>query len=165
MSNFKWDGAQSVSGSYLVGYMTSPWTFQETVARLITLSGQDPTKQTDQYKTSVEFYGYFKGKFFTLYDYKNDDMIHVGGHGDLNVNELSSELVRELKGAPPTPYRARYWYEGGGQCHQWEGDPLAEELKKRFKKKGAPNGTTALRGVRGACGGIDYGRKGGRRSN
>jgi hypothetical protein len=46
--------------------LDSPWSFEETVARLITLSRQNPTKSTDQYKVSVEFQGTYRGALFTL---------------------------------------------------------------------------------------------------
>lgn len=62
-----WTTEPSTAGTSLRGYLDPrPRSFQETIGRLITLSGQDPTAQTDEYKTSVEFQGTYQGAPFTL---------------------------------------------------------------------------------------------------
>jgi hypothetical protein len=106
-----WNEHASVTGTSLRGYLNTPWNFTETVARLIALSGQDPTKRTDGYKVSVEFIGLFDDDVFTLYDYKEDNQIHIGGHGELNTVSFEVELIKELEGVTPAPYTAQYHYE------------------------------------------------------
>jgi hypothetical protein len=96
-------------GTSFRSYYDSPWTFEETVARLLTLSGQ-PAKSLDEYKTSVEFRGTFKGQVFTLYDYKEDRAFHVGGTEALDVVGLAIVLTGYLKDSPPSPYAAREYY-------------------------------------------------------
>lgn len=98
------------SGTALRGYYDSPWSFEETVARLITASGQ-PAQSFDQYKTSVEFTGYLDGKVFTLYDYKEDREIHIGGENGLNVYLLQELLTAELRKVEPTPYSVKEYYD------------------------------------------------------
>ncbi len=107
----------SLSGTSLRGYFKSPWSFEETTARLITASGQ-PAKSSDGYKTSVEFSGTFNGQVFTLYDYKGGDAFHIGGHHELDVTALQTALVDALRAVVPTPYTARRFYdETDGTIH------------------------------------------------
>ena len=123
------------SGTYLVGMLTpcnGRMPFQETVARLITLSGQDPTTQTDEYKTSVEFNGSYNGAMFTLYDYKGDREIHIGGTDALDVAGLRAELDAQLLDAEPTNYVATERYdECDGQTHAY--DPSGIRLSWRSR--------------------------------
>jgi hypothetical protein len=104
------------SVSWLLAYYESPWSFEETVARIITASGQPP-KSGDDYKVSVEFEGRFKGQRFTLYDYKEGRSIHIGGNDKLDVVGLVAQLTFDLDAVRPTPYRAKEYYcdkEGHG---------------------------------------------------
>lgn len=103
------DDEQFYAITYLRGYLESPFSFEETVARLITLSGQDPT--ADGYKVSVEFVGMFGGQPFTLYDYKEDRKIHIGGNDKLDVEGLAQELLVKLSSVEPTPYRVKEYYD------------------------------------------------------
>ena len=105
------DDAASFYATYLRGYLDSPFSFEETVARLITLSGQDPTADTDQYKVSVEFVGLFNGHKFSLYDYKEDREIHIGGNDELDVEGLTKALLSGLATVEPTPYQANEYYD------------------------------------------------------
>lgn len=103
--------------SSLQGYYLSPWSFEETVARLITASGK-PAESDDQHKTLVCFEGSFDGQRFTLYDYKEDRRLHIGGSAELDWRELSEELTKELKKVEPTPYTAKEFYDQKGE-HSW----------------------------------------------
>lgn len=113
----------SINGTSLQGYLDNvPWSFEETVARLLTLTNQPAQEQGDQEKVSVEFLGTYKGKVFTLYDYKEDFQIHIGGKSDLDVEGLREELLRQLETVEPTPYRARMWYgDSDAGHHEWTG--------------------------------------------
>lgn len=103
----------------LRGYLrVEALSFEETIARLRTLSGQDPTKIADGYKTSVEFGGTFGDEPFFLYDYKADREIHIGGSDRLDVAGLHAALVDALRTAVPTPYEAREAYDGN-RTHGW----------------------------------------------
>lgn len=106
-------------GTSLRGYFTLPGcTFQETVARLITLSGQNPSELSDRDKVSVEFGGTFDGRPFTLYDYKEGRALHIGGKDGLDVNGLIAHLRTALVDVAPTPYEAREYYDAR-LGHSW----------------------------------------------
>ena len=108
-----WDGMLSIDGTSLHGmFEPLPFSFEETVARLITLSGQAPeTMNTDAYKVSVEFTGTFNGHTFTLYDYKGDRALHIGGRDGLPVKALILWLTEALQGVQPTDYTATEHYD------------------------------------------------------
>ncbi len=120
MKQIEWTDVD-VNGTSLRGYLATGWSFEELVARLVALSGQDPTLHTtDGYKVSVEFTGRFDGQVFTLYDYKEDNEIHIGGHPSLDTVRLGEALVQALTTVVPSPYEARYHYEGSGRrTHGW----------------------------------------------
>jgi hypothetical protein len=118
----EWDGfRQPLGGCWLRDYFKSPWGFEETVARLVALSGQ-PATSSDQYKTSVEFRGAFDGEYFALYDYKSDREIHIGGTNALDVAGLQAALATALATVRPMPYQAQEFYDDASPGHQW---PLA----------------------------------------
>jgi hypothetical protein len=110
-------------GTSLRGYYRSPWSFEETVARLVTASGQ-PVNSDDGYKTSVNFKGTFGGRVFTLYDYKEDREIHIGGMDGLDVFELGVELNHVLSQVEPTAYTAKEHY-AEKKGHGWKPTPPA----------------------------------------
>ncbi len=114
------------TGSWYRDMLPLPWSFQETVARLITLSGYSVAEaiEADQYKCSFEIDGYFvdaagANHFFALYDYKEDDEIHIGGDNDLPTDRLIEALTALLKTVEPTPYVAPYHYESRNRSHRW----------------------------------------------
>tara|TARA_R110002020_G_scaffold397276_1_gene607391 strand:- start:1345 stop:1797 length:453 start_codon:yes stop_codon:yes gene_type:complete len=120
-----WDGGADINGTYWrrnLEWIDSNWTisFEELVARLITLSEQDPTTQTDYYKTSVEFVGTYKGEAFTIYDYKGDMQLHIGGTDRLDTPSLIQHLRDTLYTCSPTPYTAQIHYDShAGEVHEW----------------------------------------------
>lgn len=125
-SGLVWDENVSPVATSLQGYLfeglpTEPaWTFEETVARLITLTGQPATEQTDQYKVSVEFIGTFEGKVFTLYDYKEGRELHIGAaEKDVRwMSRLKEAIFAALKEVEPTPYQADEYYDRN-EGHGW----------------------------------------------
>ena len=100
-----WTHSVDSCGTGFCGMLETPWSFEETVARLVTASGGEPT-QGDGYKLSVHFVGTFYGQVFTLYDYKGDGQVHIGGRTRLGVERLTHALVETLYSVTPTPYRA-----------------------------------------------------------
>ena len=108
------------SESHLRGYYESPWSFEETVARLVTASGQ-PINSFDEYKSSVNFVGTFEGQRFTLYDYKEDRAIHIGGNDELDISNLVVALTDALNLVEPTPYKAKEYY-ADQRGHEWSED-------------------------------------------
>lgn len=117
----------SIDGTSLRGYYESPWSFEETVARLITASGQ-PARSFDQYKTSVEFRGTFHGHVFTLYDYKEGRTIHIGGADDLDRVGFVKALTAALMLVTPTPYTAAEYYSDK-IGHSWGIVPIVHTLQ------------------------------------
>lgn len=95
-----------------------PWPFEETVARILAVSHQPIFDQTDRCKMSFEARGKFEGSVFTLYDYKGDRRIHVGGPADLKVEDLKKALRQVLADPTPVPYEARIHYSQG-ETYQW----------------------------------------------
>ena len=105
----KWRVGET-NGTHLQGYWNSPYTFVETVARLITVSGQKPV--VDGYKCTVDFHGTYQGQVFTLYDYKGDYCFHIGARSAIDLEELTKVLDEEIADAEPTPYEASSDYQG-----------------------------------------------------
>ena len=137
----------SRGGTSFREYLTSPFSFEETIGRLITVSGQDPTFQTDECKVSVEFIGRFEDHIFTLYDYKGDHELHIGGTDALNVAKLHTALIAALRGVTPSPYTAIVRYdELDGQSHGW---PITTKTKTNDID---PRVLTFVREFLGDCG-------------
>jgi len=128
--------AGEMTGTSRVGlWQPLPYSFAETVARLITVSGQYPIY--DGYKSSVNFWGRYRGQQFTIYDWKGeDDNLHIGGRTtmtDQMFKELIVALTLELVDVEPHAYHASASYHGpkfldSGELnedyiyHQWPAD-------------------------------------------
>ncbi len=95
-----------------------PWPFEEAVARILAVSHQPIFDQTDRCKMSFEARGKFEGSVFTLYDYKGDGRVHIGGPSDLKVEDLKSALRQVLAAAAPAPYEACIHYNRG-ETYRW----------------------------------------------
>lgn len=125
-ADIKWDSRTNVYGTGFTGFYLDnlPWSFDEAVDRLSKLSGIDGRALSCD-KTTVGFYGTFRGKTFTLYDYYGDGRFHIGAYGDsfspngtdglltdAEINELKDailgDLVAGFEGAPlPKGLRVR----------------------------------------------------------
>ena len=110
-----------------------PWPFEEVVARILAVSHQPIFDQTDRCKMSFEARGKFEGSAFTLYDYKEDRRIHIGGPADLKVEELKDALRPVLAHATPAPYEAQLHYGRGG-TYRWPTEPPATKQEPRPEK-------------------------------
>ncbi|QKF94105.1 hypothetical protein QKU48_gp0647 [Fadolivirus algeromassiliense] len=86
-------------------------SFEELVARLNNLSDQNIFSQGDGYKLSFELLGTYKNKPFTLYDYKGDNCVHIGGNDCLDVGGLKNELIKLINTTNPKDYTAKYHYD------------------------------------------------------
>lgn len=86
-------------------------TFEEIVARLYNLSNQEIFQQGDGYKLSFEVFGTYKGEIFTLYDYKGEFDIHIGGSENLDINGLRKELDDMIMQSKSKPYNAKTHYD------------------------------------------------------
>jgi hypothetical protein len=49
-----------------------------------------------------------------LYDYKEDNMIHIGGNDVLKTNELCDLLKQKMALVTPKKYKASYHYFSNG---------------------------------------------------
>lgn len=85
-----------IVGTALRGYLDAPYEFEELVDRLVAISDQRPDSPHE--KTTVHFSGTFAGHVFTLYDYKGDRAIHIGGTRHLDVDGLRADLLARLAG-------------------------------------------------------------------
>lgn len=65
-------------GTALAGHFESPFGYENTIARLVTLSGQSDAIQPIDDGVDFEFIGQFKGVTFTVYNY-GDERFHIGG--------------------------------------------------------------------------------------
>lgn len=88
------------------------WTFENIVARIHNLSDQDIFNQGDEDKLSFELLGTYKKQPFTLYDWKGDKCVHIGGNDDLDVNGLKTELLELVKNAKPKSFITNCFYNG-----------------------------------------------------
>lgn len=124
INELQWDVDADINGTSLCGYFNSGRPFTLTVAYLKAASGQDPTAAGDGYKVSVEFTGTFKGEPFSLYDYKGDDQIHIGGRPTLDVPGLELALTAAIEQVQPAEYTAtRHYDETDGTSHGWPHSP------------------------------------------
>lgn len=107
-----WDDTIKATGTSGRGrFEGSPYSFETTVARFVAIAyGPEghrfPFHEDSDDKVSVYFVGTFNGKVFTLYDYKRDQQIHIGGSPDLDVEGLIQELRRLFVNAAPAPWSA-----------------------------------------------------------
>lgn len=85
--------------------------FEQVVGRLYNVSGQEIFEQGDEYKLSFEVIGSYNGKPFTLYDWKGDKCVHIGGKDDLDVIGLRKELSTLLKNTKEKPFTAKLHYD------------------------------------------------------
>jgi len=124
-----WASNVNINGTCLQGNFVSPWSFEETVARIYASSGQPVFEQTDEYKVSFEAVGFYvddKGKTypFSLYDWKGWKEIHLGGHSGLPAQTVMDEIIALLEKAVPKPFHARIHYdEAKGQTYSYEQEP------------------------------------------
>ena len=70
--------------------------FEGAVAKLMALGAVDDGPGD---KTTVEFHGTYNGAVFTLYDYRYDGRLHIGGHDGLDVDGLKAALGKVLYGS------------------------------------------------------------------
>ena len=101
----------SLSGTHLLAYLHTEFPFEETVARLYNLSDQDIFAYQEE-KCIFELMGKYDGEPFSLYDYKGDQRIHIGGRDTLDVTELSKHLVKLVNKTKPKFFTARSVYLG-----------------------------------------------------
>ena len=103
--HIQWDAAADARGTCFQAYFPTD-NFQETVAKLITASGQQDSFANEQgCKCTIDFMGTWRGQPFTLYDYKFDECVHIGGREQLDVQGLCAELEKVLEPVVPTPYK------------------------------------------------------------
>lgn len=88
------------------------FSFPEMVGRLRSLCDYDIFDDPIE-KTSFNVIGTYKGNTFTLYDYKGDHNIHIGGYkGKLDVSELIRILADNIKKTQPCTYEAYIKWTG-----------------------------------------------------
>lgn len=90
--------------------------FEDVVARLYNLSNQSIFDQGDDYKLSFKVHGSFDEKPFTLYDWKGDNCVHIGGKDDLDVPNFKKELLKLLKKTEPKQFTAKLHYDQSKGC-------------------------------------------------
>lgn len=88
-----------------------PYSFNEGVARLYSLANYNIFEEGDQHKLSFELSGRFNDEVFSLSDYKEDNMINIGGHfRKLDVELLKKYLLKIMKATAPKEFEASYHY-------------------------------------------------------
>jgi len=108
----EWDAEADTGGTSLRGYLdNTTWKFEELVARLLTASGQSMVVNGDD-KASFDFVGRFGNQPFTLYDYKADMTVHIGGGPKLDVEGLKLALRSALLVVEPKPFTHATSYDG-----------------------------------------------------
>jgi len=82
-------------------------SFEKIVACLYEMSGQDIFQQGDDYKMIFCVNGTYDGEPFTLYDWKGDRSVHIGGRDTLNADGLIKELLRLIMITVPKKFRTK----------------------------------------------------------
>lgn len=111
-------------GTSFKEYLGTPYVYQEAVARLYALADYNIFEETDKYKISFCVSGTYKGKVFTIYDYKCDEMLHIGCRGagigfgikkydkdNLDMELFKTELLEKMSMVEPKNYTAKYYYD------------------------------------------------------
>lgn len=134
MFGIVFDKDRDINNTSFRGYLPSPYSFQETVGRLYTMAGDDMFRDCDD-KCSFHITGMLENTVFTLYDYKEDDLIHIGGHENLRIDQLIIYLNMMLKVTEPTPYVAQYHYETNRTYHWKPSDEADKNYYLVFRGK------------------------------
>lgn len=82
-------------------------SFEKIVACLYEMSGQPIFQQGDDYKMIFCVNGTFDGEPFSLYDWKGDRSVHIGGRDTLNADGLIKELLRLIMITTPKKFNIR----------------------------------------------------------
>lgn len=85
-------------------------SFEEVIARLYNLTNIDIFNEGDSYKSSFQIIGKYKNRIFTLYDYKEDMCIHIGGQENLELDGLRKELDLMIMSNEPKPFTTKCHY-------------------------------------------------------
>lgn len=113
-------GWANINGTSLRGYLDTPWSFEETVARLLALAPDGAVEYDIDGKVAVEVTGTFRGEPFSVYDWKGSrGQLHLGGHRSLDVLDLGPALVAALETVTPRPISVRVDSEWGGGRIVW----------------------------------------------
>jgi len=109
-------GKVDINMTHYLDMLPMTYKFNEMVARLHTIglsNGVNIFDNGDKYKLTFELAGKYNGQVFTLYDWKCDNEIHVGGHDTLDRKGLISELMELIKETKPTKFTSKYYYDLG----------------------------------------------------
>jgi hypothetical protein len=118
----------NISGTYLKGFLYSSFdeswhnlpsgqllshlTFEEVLARIVTIGvANNQNIFVDCDKSTFELTGSYRGKIFTLYDYKANRGVNIGGK-DLDVEALILDLSKLILATNPTKFSATSGYTG-----------------------------------------------------
>ena len=69
----------------------------------------------------------YKNEPFTLYDWKGDKCVHIGGTETLDVEGLKTELIELIKKTEPKPYTTICYYDG--KKYSYKNKTVCEKLK------------------------------------
>ena len=92
----QFDSDVDLNGTHLLGYLDHPYLFAQALSRLYYLADYNifaDRNRGDIYKSSFGINGSYEGKRFSLYDYKDDERIHIGGDDNLNLDGLKHQLL------------------------------------------------------------------------
>ena len=88
---------KETDGTSYQGMLSTKLPFERSVALIYEISGQKIFENGDGYKLTFHVFGKYKGQVFTLYDYKGDKDIHIGGFEELDVDGLNDELIKIME--------------------------------------------------------------------
>lgn len=134
MFGFVFDKSLDVFGTSFKGYLATPYAFEETVARLYSLANYDIFSGCD-HKSSFQISCKFRGNVFTLYDYKEDSLVHIGGHDDLDVELLIINFLLVLQLTKPKEYVTKLkYYDDRHRTYLWRAsvDPCEHTSKHYY---------------------------------
>ena len=81
-------------GTHFCAYLNHPYSFEEAVARIYALCDYNIFEEGDEDKLSFQASGIFNNEVFTLYDWKENCTVHIGGRANLDAQSLEKYLLK-----------------------------------------------------------------------
>ncbi len=97
------------NGDGFVDFYNPRWSFEETIARFLSLVPFKIFGLGDSTKSLFEISGSFKDVPFSMFDYKGDECFHIAGNKEkLDIKGLIKELEKVLFASKPQEFKVEH---------------------------------------------------------